>query len=217
MSYGADLASPRVSLRNAMKPEYYPSHLDILTTRQPNRIDQHRLRIRRVDYAFIDAVGNRPLEDATYLQRHSFAQIERVFATVFAVDLACYDRIARTAFSVSNEMKLILHRFGTLVNSLWLRNKEIILLFVGWETFASKLRSSPLNNHFPRFDGGHDSSLAFDYILGQFISINEQQTRGVYAHVCNIGDGSTLSFLTRQFRELHINGVSKIDAMVHQA
>ena len=196
-----------------MNPDYHPSHTDTFAMRQPSQLDKCRLRTRQVDYVFIDAVES-PLWN---LHKGFFLYPELIFAMVFGVDLACYDQTVQTASSLDNKLKTILHQFGTLVNSQRLRDRGVILLFLGWDTFTSKLRSSPLKNHFPGFDGGHDSSLALDYILGQFISISDQRTRGVYAHVCNIGDGSTLSFLTRQFRELEMAGAPRDYATVYEA
>ena len=187
-----------------MNPDYCPSHVDTLAIRKTNRIDKRCLKIRQVDYVFIDAVGNGSWDNPTYmsLPERFLIQFQPLLAMIFVVDLACYDSLFQTSDSASNDMKMVLYQFDHLVNSSSVKDSGIILLFVGWEPFTSKLRSSPLSNHFPDFEGGHNSSLAFDYILSRFTTLNRQQMRGVYPHVCNIGDGTTLSFITRQLQEL---------------
>ncbi|KAL0062931.1 guanine nucleotide-binding protein subunit alpha [Marasmius tenuissimus] len=54
-------------------------------------------------------------------------------------------------------------------NRVLLEDHSVILVFNQMDLLADKLKSSPLQNHFPDYDGGPDTNAACEYIKNQFL------------------------------------------------
>ena len=111
--------------------------------------------------------------------------------------------------SQSNGLKAALQSFDILINSPWMGEKGVVLIFIGWETFSERLPTLPLSQFFPGFKGNSNAHAAFDYILDQFISLNEYQTRMIHAQICILGDGSAMKFIVRKMEEFDVEETLK--------
>lgn len=196
-------------LEKAVDPDYHPTHSDILSTRPPNQVDERRLRIGNLDYLFIDSVGDWCWNDASFLRWRLLPLLEPVLAVIFVLDLSCYDQPPSEGNTSSNRIEAALQSFGLLINSPWMREKGVILIFIGWDAFSEKVSTSPLRQHLPGFKGNSDTHTAFDYILSRFISLNEYQMRLIHAQICNMGDGTAMRFIVRKMEEFNAEDTLK--------
>jgi hypothetical protein len=101
-------------------------------------------------------------------------QLETAFAVIYVFDLSC--------FSVKD-----LLQYESTVNSHWLRNSSIIVIFNNFKGFAKRLAEEPLSDEFPNYVGGDSEKAASNFIVSKIRGLNwahlqlyTHSTDGVY-------------------------------------
>jgi guanine nucleotide-binding protein G(i) subunit alpha len=107
---------------------------------------------------------------------------------LFVVDLLCYDNI----ISGDNEMTDRIQLFESVVNGKSFPKTTIVLFLSNISKFRQKLAHSPLETHFPDYDGGEDGDRAAEYLLGRFKQVDRSQRNRLYAHLVDPYDTSNI-------------------------
>jgi guanine nucleotide-binding protein G(i) subunit alpha len=107
---------------------------------------------------------------------------------LFVVDLLCYDNI----ISGDNEMIERIQLFDGTINDKSFSETTIVLFLSNISKFRQKLAHSPLETHFPDYDGGEDGDRAAEYLLGQFKQVDRSQRNRLYAHLVDPYDTSNI-------------------------
>jgi guanine nucleotide-binding protein G(i) subunit alpha len=71
-----------------------------------------------------------------------------------------------------NQLRESLALFDSIVNSDSLAKTSILLFLTKFDLLRQKLVYSPLENHFPSYNGGNNADRAAKYILEQFEKVN---------------------------------------------
>ncbi|KAF5572555.1 GNA-3 g alpha subunit GNA-3 [Fusarium pseudoanthophilum] len=106
--------------------------------------------------------------NATVNRTKLFPQLETAFAVIYVFDLSSFSFEA-------------LLQFESTVNSHWLRNSSIIVIFNNFKGFSKRLAEEPLSDEFPNYAGGDDQQNASIYILAKINNLNRAHLR-LYAH-----------------------------------
>jgi guanine nucleotide-binding protein subunit alpha len=67
-----------------------------------------------------------------------------------------------------NRMEESLELFKEVVSSRWFRNTLCFLFFNKTDLFKEKIKSSPLSNFFPDYNGGSDYQTALNFVQDKF-------------------------------------------------
>ncbi|KAG5749070.1 hypothetical protein H9Q70_008263 [Fusarium xylarioides] len=106
--------------------------------------------------------------NATVNRTKLFPQLETAFTVIYVFDLS--------SFSVE-----VLLQYESIVNSHWLRNSSIIVIFNNFNGFAKRLAEEPLSDKFPDYAGGDDEKNASHYILSKINDLNRARLQ-LYTH-----------------------------------
>merc|ERR1711977_502894 len=106
---------------------------------------------------------------------------ENITTILFLGAISEYDQLLFEDETV-NRMQEALTLFDSICNSRWFVKTSIILFLNKIDRFKEKLPISPMKNYFPDYEGGDDYSLACDYILNRFVSLNQHETKQIYTH-----------------------------------
>ncbi|KAF4947769.1 hypothetical protein FGADI_10163 [Fusarium gaditjirri] len=109
--------------------------------------------------------------NATVNRTKLFSQLEAARAVVYVFDLS----------SLCGEALL---EYASTVNSHWLRNSSIIVMFNNCKGFAKRLTEEPLSGEFPDYVGGDDENIAANYILSRIRDLNPPNLQ-FYNHFTN--------------------------------
>lgn len=112
---------------------------------------------------------------------------------VFCVDLSQYDEV-HTEQPNQNKVSQSLLLFNSVVKSRWFARTSTLLLLCNIGRFGEKLRSKPLSDYFPSYNGGNDFSKASSYILRQFNRAYPSSSY-LYSRFCEPSDVSNMSVI----------------------
>ncbi|RDL42542.1 Uncharacterized protein BP5553_02521 [Venustampulla echinocandica] len=182
--------------------DYLPTDTDILklgiATPTKAGAQEHRFTMGRLSLHMFDISSQRSVK------MKWIHQFETSISIVFCVDLSQYDHVL---LQESNPNRLIesLSLFDSVVNSPWFLRTSITLLLCNVGHFEEKLRSKPLSNYFPDYNGGNDVRRASKYLVKKFEQVNRAHLR-LCARVCEISDDSSMRFVWWMVQEtLHHN------------
>ncbi|KAF7361581.1 G-protein alpha subunit [Mycena sanguinolenta] len=175
--------------------DYVPSDRDILRCRFKARgVQEIRFQIGELTYK-ISNMHSQRLARRKWL--HCF---ENVKAIIFCADLTQYDQMIYEDESVSLQEALTF--FDSICNSRWFSNTNIIL-FLNIDGLFEKLSRSPLADYFPDYTGGDNHDAACDYLLNQFISLNQSAgMKQIYAHYTSTTDTQQIQFIVNTIQDI---------------
>ncbi|KAI9431935.1 G-protein alpha subunit [Lactarius indigo] len=169
--------------------EYIPSDNDILRAPMASRVKviETYFPMGQLSIRLCHVIGQRSMRTRW---THIF---ESTTSIIFCASLLDYDRWdedgeGRPSFP-SPLTSLAL--FESVVNSRWFLRTSIILFLTGIKEFKDKLYKVPLENYFPEYTGGADTSKGAKYILWRFMQANRARLN-VYPHVTDVFDTSNI-------------------------
>jgi len=83
----------------------------------------------------------------------------------------------------TNRMHESLKLFDEICNSKWFSEIPIVLFLNKSDLFEQKIKKTNITSAFPDYSGAQTFEEASEYIQEQFVSLNENPEKGVYAHV----------------------------------
>lgn len=175
-------------------PDYVPSQSDILRTRKKTSgIFDFRFQMGGLNIHMFDVGGQRS-ERKKWI--HCF---DNVTLIIFCVALSEYDQVLLEE-STQNRLEESLTLFDSVVNSRWFSRTSVILFLNKIDVFASKLPYSPLEKHFPDYNGGDNINKAVKYILWRFTQVNRSGLN-IYPHVTQATDTSNIQLVFAAVKE----------------
>ncbi len=157
-------------------PDYLPSGQDVLRSRvKTTGITETTFHIGTLTYRMFDVGGQRS-ERKKWI--HCF---ENVTTIIFLVAINEYDQLLLEDESV-NRMQEALTLFDSICNSRWFTKTSIILFLNKIDLFKEKLETSPMSHYFPDYEGRTDYNEACDFVLDQFVSLNQSEDKKIYTH-----------------------------------
>ncbi|KAI9025196.1 guanine nucleotide binding protein, alpha subunit [Phycomyces nitens] len=169
--------------------DYMPTDQDVLRTRiKTTGITETTFIIGTFTYRMFDVGGQRS-ERKKWI--HCF---ENVTSIIFMVALSEYDQVLIEDETV-NRMDEGLTLFNSICNSKWFLKTSIILFLNKVDIFREKLLKHPLKEKFPEYDGPNQFEPASDYILNQFVGLNQSKTKQLYTHFTCATDTQQIKFV----------------------
>lgn len=174
--------------------DYIPSQSDILRTRKKTSgIFDFRFLMGGLNIHMFDVGGQRS-ERKKWI--HCF---DNVTLIIFCVALSEYDQVLLEE-STQNRLEESLTLFDSVVNSRWFSRTSVVLFLNKIDVFASKLPYSPLEKHFPDYNGGDNINKAVKYILWRFTQVNRLGLN-IYPHVTQATDTSNIELVFAAVKE----------------
>ncbi|OBA20022.1 guanine nucleotide binding protein, alpha subunit [Metschnikowia bicuspidata var. bicuspidata NRRL YB-4993] len=174
--------------------DYVPSQADILRTRKKTSgIFDFRFQMGNSNIHMFDVGGQRS-ERKKWI--HCF---DNVTLIIFCVALSEYDQVLLEESS-QNRLEESLTLFDSVVNSRWFSRTSVVLFLNKIDVFANKLPNSPLENHFPDYNGGDNLNKAVKYILWRFTQVNRPGLN-IYPHVTQATDTSNIQLVFTALKE----------------
>ncbi|KAM9920977.1 hypothetical protein OXX59_006817 [Metschnikowia pulcherrima] len=182
------------SIDRIAQTDYIPSQADILRTRKKTSgIFDFKFQMGNTNIHMFDVGGQRS-ERKKWI--HCF---DNVTLIIFCVALSEYDQVLLEENS-QNRLEESLALFDSVVNSRWFSRTSVVLFLNKIDVFASKLPDSPLENHFPDYNGGDNLNKAVKYILWRFTQVNRSGLN-VYPHVTQATDTSNIQLVFTALKE----------------
>lgn len=175
-------------------PNFIPTQLDILRTRKKTLgIFDFRFQMSNLNIHMYDVGGQRS-ERKKWI--HCF---DNVTLVIFCVALSEYDQCLLEENS-QNRLEESLTLFDSVVNLRWFSRTSVVLFLNKIDVFASKLPHSPLEAHFPDYNGGNNINKAVKYILWRFTQVNRLGLN-IYPHVTQATDTSNIQVVFAAVKE----------------
>ncbi|KAK9703322.1 guanine nucleotide-binding protein subunit alpha [Basidiobolus ranarum] len=188
------------SVDRIAQPDYTPDDQDVLRSRvKTTGITETTFRIGDLIYRMLDVGGQRS-ERKKWI--HCF---ENVTAIVFMVAISEYDQTLAEDESV-NRMQESLTLFDSICNSRWFVKTSIILFLNKIDLFREKLPLSPINKIFPDYDGPLTYESSCNYIMERFVSLNQTDTKQLYAHFTCATDTEQIKFVMAAVNDIVVQG-----------
>lgn len=182
-------------LERIAEPSYIPSVDDVLRTRKKTSgIFDFNFNMGSGLNIHMFDVGGQRSERKKWI--HCF---DNVTLIIFCVALSEYDQVLLEE-SKQNRLKESLALFDSVVNSRWFARTSIVLFLNKIDVFAKKLPYSPLENHFPDYNGGNNINKAAKYILYRFNQVNRSGLN-IYPHVTQATDTSNIELVFAAVKE----------------
>ncbi|MCJ1293668.1 guanine nucleotide-binding protein subunit alpha [Xylographa carneopallida] len=108
-------------------------------------------------------------------------------AVLFTVDIASYDQLM-CEHRMTNRMQENFMLFESMIKFRWASSPTFALLFTKYDKLAGKLKTSPMKNYFPDFQGDDDLEHATAYITNRFLSLSRTHNRHIEIHYTSIVD-----------------------------
>lgn len=177
------------------QPNYIPSVDDVLRTRKKTSgIFDFNFNMGSGLNIHMFDVGGQRSERKKWI--HCF---DNVTLIIFCVALSEYDQVLLEE-NKQNRLKESLALFDSVVNSRWFARTSIVLFLNKIDVFAKKLPYSPLENHFPDYNGGNNINKAAKYILYRFNQVNRSGLN-IYPHVTQATDTSNIELVFAAVKE----------------
>lgn len=181
-------------IRRIATPDYMPTPADILRTRKKTSgIYDFRFQMGSTNVHMFDVGGQRS-ERKKWI--HCFDNVQLI---IFCVALSEYDQVLLEESS-QNRLEESLTLFDSVVNSRWFARTSVVLFLNKIDIFANKLPYSPLEDHFPDYNGGDNINKAVKYILWRFMKVNRSGLN-IYPHVTQATDTSNIELVFAALKE----------------
>jgi len=179
--------------------EFIPALDDILRARErTSGIVETTFVVKETNFKMVDVGGQRS-ERKKWI--HCF---EDVTAIIYCVALNEYDMKLWEDQTV-NRMKESLELFEQICNSKWFTKTAIILFLNKFDLFQEKITRVDLNELFPSYAGGKDVEKAQLFIQDQFIALNKNPKKKIFAHVTTATDTENVKIVFNVAREVIIS------------
>ena len=164
-------------IKEVTTPGYLPNDRDILRCRLPTT-GVHEIEFLYKDSMFkmIDVGGQRS-------ERRKWIHfIDNVTAIIFCVSLNEYN-MPLDEDPGQNAMTESMNIFESIINSVFFKDKQIILFLNKIDLFREKIKLHPLNRYFNDFTGNPSSEKdSVAYIQGKYLALDKQTNRKIIAH-----------------------------------
>jgi guanine nucleotide-binding protein G(i) subunit alpha len=134
--------------------------------------------------------------NATANRTKLFPQLETTTAVIFVFDL-------------SSSCGEALLQYESTVNSHWLRNSSIIVIFNNVKGFAKRLAEAPLRDEFPDYVGGDDATNASNYLFSRIKHLNRADLRQYVHFIDGMYDERNLWMIWRNIQDVIISRALK--------
>jgi len=91
-------------------------------------------------------------------------QFAGIQCCLFTIDLTCYDRYLNDDAG-TNALRDRIAKLKDIFVSPLFKETLVMLMFTNGSAFAKHIITSPLNSHFPDYNGGNNADAATKYIL----------------------------------------------------
>lgn len=183
------------NLERITQPDYIPTNNDVLRTRKKTSgIYDFKFQMGSGLNVQMYDVGGQRSERKKWI--HCF---DNVTLIIFCVALSEYDQVLLEENS-QNRLEESLTLFDSVVNSRWFARTSIVLFLNKIDVFADKLPYSPLEKHFPDYNGGNNINKAAKYILWRFTQVNRSGLN-IYPHVTQATDTSNIELVFAAVKE----------------
>ena len=112
---------------------------------------------------------------------------KNINAILFTVDIASYDQMLFED-ETANRIQEALTLFESIVNSNSFPKRTFALVFTKYDRLAAKLKTNPLKNYCPDFEGGDDLEQATAYLTERFVSLNNRDDKTIAVYYTSIVD-----------------------------
>lgn len=148
-----------------LSDQYVPSYDDILRIRiRTTGIEECEFSFDKTRFKVTDVGGQRS-ERRKWI--HCFSDVNCV---IFCASIIDYCKTLRECDSSSiNRMTEAIELFSEISNSAYFSSCPIILFLNKMDLFKSTLERFPLQNHFSKYEGNNDLSVAGEYIKARFV------------------------------------------------
>lgn len=182
------------AIERIAEPQYMPTQADILRTRKKTSgIFDFKFQLGSTNVHMFDVGGQRS-ERKKWI--HCF---DNVTLIIFCVALSEYDQVLLEE-NTQNRLQESLNLFDSVVNSRWFSRTSIVLFLNKIDVFANKLPYSPIEAHFPDYNGGDNLNKAIKYILWKFTQVNRSGLN-IYPHVTQATDTSNIELVFAALKE----------------
>lgn len=182
--YFADL--PRL-----WKSDYRPTEQDIIRSRaRTTGITETVFKLKGHDLHMLD-VGGQKSERRKWI--HCFQDVTVI---LFLVSLSGYDQCL-VEDKDANQMQDAMAIWDSICHSQWFKTTSLILFLNKTDIFERKVKSSPIKNFFPDYEGATgDVDEGKTYFKRRFLKLsaksNRQKEREIYTHFTNATDTALL-------------------------
>jgi len=182
-----------------IQSDFEASHDDLLRARErTSGIVETSFTVKDTNFKMVDVGGQRS-ERKKWI--HCF---EEVTAIIYCVALNEYDMKLWEDQTV-NRMKESLELFEQICNSKWFTKTAIILFLNKYDLFQEKIKETSLTVLFPEFTGGNDEKAGQEFIQAQFISLNKNPKKKIFAHTTTATDTENVRIVFNVAREVIIS------------
>jgi len=163
---------------------YQPTERDILLVRiQTTGMRVAKFQVDSNNFTIVDVGGQRN-ERSKWI--HQFSVVD---AVLFVASLSCYDQNLFEEDDV-NAMHESIRLFQVVIANRYFRSTSMILFLNKMDLFEVKIRTKPLKDCFPGYDGPNDGSeedkeCALKFITDVFTTVGAEvsKNRQIYSHV----------------------------------
>lgn len=164
-------------IQEVTTPGYLPTDEDILRCRLPTS-GVHEIEFLYNDSMFkmIDVGGQRS-------ERRKWIHLfDNVTAVIFCASINEYNMRLDEDPS-QNAMRESMGIFESIINSVFFKDKQIILFLNKIDLFGDKIKLHPLNRYYNDFTGNPSSEKdSVAYIRGKYLALDKQINRKIIAH-----------------------------------
>uniref|UniRef100_A0AC35U3M4 Guanine nucleotide-binding protein G(Q) subunit alpha n=1 Tax=Rhabditophanes sp. KR3021 TaxID=114890 RepID=A0AC35U3M4_9BILA len=164
------------NLDRIVAEDYIPTIDDVVRTRIPTTgVVQVNFRLKNIDFKIYDVGGQRS-ERKKWI--HCF---DNVHGLLFIAAVSEYNQVLRED-SKTNRLHEAMELFDNVSNSFYFVATSIIIFLNKKDIFEEKIKTYPIKESFPSYDGANDYSSSIKYIGKRF----RKQYRGnrqVYMHL----------------------------------
>jgi len=166
-------------------PTYQPTEQDILLVRiQTTGMRTAKFQVENNNFTIVDVGGQRN-ERSKWI--HQFSVVD---AVLFVASLSCYDQNLFEEDDV-NAMHESIRLFQVVIGNRYFRTTSMILFLNKMDLFEVKIRSKPIKECFPTYEGPNDGSdadkeQAIKFIQEVFTQAGQEKVghqRQIYTHV----------------------------------
>ncbi|KAI8922039.1 hypothetical protein PhCBS80983_g00342 [Powellomyces hirtus] len=155
---------------------YTPNDQDILRSRvMTTTITENKFAINGITFRIFDVGGQRS-------ERKKWAPyFDDVNSIIFLAAISAYDQKCFED-NQTNRMLESLNLFDSICNHPLFRRTSIILFLNKVDLFHEKLKTVPIKNYFPEYEGSNSFEEASEYFARRFISHNKSSEKKIYVH-----------------------------------
>lgn len=185
-----------LAFERIMSSDYIPTEQDILRSRaKTTGIIETEFDVDQLHFKLVDVGGQRS-ERKKWI--HCFSEVT---AVVFFVALSEYDLKLYEDEAV-NRMDESAKIFEEICRYNYFKKTPIILFLNKSDIFAEKIKTSPLKNYFPDYNGGADFDQATAYIQKFFEEKKGQTKKDLYFHVTNATNTQNIQFVFNAVKDI---------------